>query len=330
MSFSVRVPNRAPNFISDMTEAAVPVNRSLEWNLLELFEEPDREEMTFDATSSNSGTVGVNRSGSVVEVTGLAAGESRVTLTPTDPHGEEGTGMVDVTVLVPVVLVNDDFESDESLDDWEINDGDVGSAEHTSVKIENGYLVVTADTSEFASVGQDLGGEAEDWTVDVVLRNPDEDAQSGFFVFTGHDTYPWYVFMIGEVEIGGNIGTPNWIFGWRDLADDALYVDAWSYGVSDDISDFADHEISVSLMGDSIRGTLDGRRLFSHRDEDYLLNTAVGFSLGTGPETEDGGDGSMDSARFTAAVFTSGGSQPDLRADVARALGDLRLRLRRK
>jgi hypothetical protein len=324
-SFSVLVPNRAPDFVSDLREAEVPVNESIEWNLAEFFEEPDREEMTFEATSSNS-AVGVTVDGSVAEVFGLTAGASELTLTATDPHGSKGTGTIEVTVKTPVVLVEDDFDTDASLDDWDIDPDD----DYTSAEVENGYLVVTGDTSFFAVVSQDFGGEATDWTVDVVLHNPDEDTQSGFFVFTGNASYPYYLFLIGEVEIGGDIGSPNWLFAWRDVPNDTHYVSDWSYGVSNSIDDFRDHAISVSLVGDSIHGTLDGSQLFQHGGEDYLLNTALAFGLASWPETVDGGEGSINSARLRAVDFTESRPQASLRSDVAKALKDLMLKLRRR
>ena len=117
-SFSVLVPNRAPNFVSTLQEASVVINRSLTWNLMEFFEEPDGQEMTFTAASSNNSAVVVTVDGSSAQVTGLSEGTSQVTLTARDPEGLEGDGTIEVTVKVPVTLFEDDFEDEETLDDW--------------------------------------------------------------------------------------------------------------------------------------------------------------------------------------------------------------------
>ena len=322
-SFSVVVPNRAPEFVSGLKDVWVFLDESIQWELTEFFKDPDGELMTFAATSSDSGAVGVSITGTVAEVSGLSAGESQITLTATDPHGASGSGTIDVAVKTLVTLIEDDFGTDASLDDWETPDDD----DFMSAEVENGYLVLTSDSHLMASVSRELGGEAEHWTVDVVLKNPVEDARSGFILWTGHDRYPYYLLLVGEAEYGDSIGRANWILFWRDESQGVSSTRSWAWGLSDDIDDFSDLAISVTLSRDSIRGTVDGNPLFAHGDEDYLVNTAVALGLAASPEDLDGAEGNFNSVRLLAVDFTE--SSPAARARKAPAgLEELRLRKR--
>ena len=307
-SFSVMVPNRAPNFVSTLREATVPMNGSIQWNLMGFFEEPDGEAMTFSATSSNNGAVGVTVTDSTAEVSGLSEGQSQITLTATDPHGSAGTGNIDVTVKVPVVLIEDDFNSDASLDDWVWNDTITGA------EIDDGYLVVEAlNSGFFPLVTQGFGGDAEDWTVDAVLRTTDEDAMAAFWVLTGHSRYEVYAFVMGQGDIG--VGAMNWGFAWFDNQQNPPWrVADWSTGTSGAISDFTDVRISVSMTADRATATANGQTLFDREitdDDDYLLNSAEGLALTLWfEESEVGITSSMNSVRVTASEFTESGPAP--------------------
>lgn len=179
LSFSVLVPNRGPEWTSTMTEATVLVNRSIQWNLADMFTEPDGEEMTFSATSSNSGAAGVSVNGSIAEVSGLSGGETRITLTAADPQGEEGSGTVDVTVKTPVTLLEDDFEDEATLDDWTHPDPDSMDA-----SIEGGVLRVRYIPEDFISWVTQEVDEATDWTMEITMM-PFEGGFTGTFWATG-------------------------------------------------------------------------------------------------------------------------------------------------
>ena len=212
VSFTVRVPNRAPEFTSDMTEATVILNRSLEWNLMEMFVEHDREEMTFDASSSNNGVVGVSVDGSVAEVTGLSDGVSQVTLTAKDPHDAEGTGTIEVTVKTPVRVLEDDFETERSLDDWEIHDS-------LDASVQDGILRLRMRWEGFWGWMLQEVDEVTDFIIEVTMA-PGEGTYCGPVWYTGSENgTPRYHFLVGtftedrnwlviddnqDVVVGGN------------------------------------------------------------------------------------------------------------------------------
>lgn len=310
-SFSVLVPNRAPEFVSTLKDAWVIVGESTQWRLSEFFEDPDGEQMTIAATSSNSGAVRVTIAGEIAEVSGVSEGQSRIMLTATDPHGSSGSGTIEVTARDQVTLIEDDFDTDASLDDWETPDDD----DFMSAEIDDGYLVLASDTFWAAFLSQELGGEAEDWTVDIVLNNTDQNGRSGFYLWTGHERYSEYRLLIGEAQYGGEIGLANWLFVWRDELQDILVTASWAYGLSSNIDDFSDLAISVSSIGDSIWGTVDGKPLFKRRNEDYLVNTAVEFGPSVAPEGFDGAEGSFNSVRVMALEFTENRPAAYVRTD---------------
>ena len=202
-TFSVLVPNRAPKFVSDMREAEVAVNKSVEWNLAELFEEPDREEMTFAATSSNTGAVGVTVNGSIAEVFALSEGQSQVTLTATDPHESKGTGTVNVTVKTPVTVWEYDFETDDDLDDWEFVDTTA------KVWVEDGALNIQSLRDGFFGIAERANDAVTDFTLELTVSNPDLPSQAGLIWITG-DTIgdQAYRFIVSPSDFGNN----NWVF----------------------------------------------------------------------------------------------------------------------
>lgn len=207
LTFSVLVPNRAPEYISTVTEAKVIANRSIQWNLMNFFTEPDGQEMTFSATSSNSGAAGVTVTDSIAVVSGLSGGESQITLTAADPLGEEGTGTVKVTVLTPVTLLEDDFENEETLDDWNYPDS-------MDASIEDGLLRLRYIPEDFISWATQEVDEVTDFTIEVTMM-PVEGGFTGAFWSTGLDSgIEAYLFFTGTFTEDRNWSLFNFDGGW--------------------------------------------------------------------------------------------------------------------
>ena len=178
VEFQVLVPNQPPTFIDSVTEATVALNRSIMWNLNEFFEEPDGDEMTFTATSSNERTVGVSVSDSLAEVSGLSDGESQVTLTATDPHGESGTGVVDVMVRVPTTLFEDEFDDERTLSDYTYPDT-------MEVSVEGGLLRLRYPVEDFVSWAWQAFDEVTDFSIEVTMAPIGGGGSTGVMWYTG-------------------------------------------------------------------------------------------------------------------------------------------------
>ena len=295
---AVVVPNRPPVQRPPLDDVTLRLGADTTIDLAKHFLEPDGQTLTYKASSSAPPVVGVELTGTMLTLTAAdQAGSAEISVTATDGE-QSASASFAATVVAPVLLFSDDFDSDASLDDWEMSD-------YASGEISEGYMVLTTDsTNRYGLATRGFGGVAGDLTVDIVLRTTEEDAQAGFWIFTGHGRYEFYVFALGEEDLG-EPGTVNWMFAWYDGIEGHLVSADWSTGESGDIADFTDVGISLSLGEDGVRATVDGKLLFEHGAEPYLLNSAVSFALSTRPEGQASGptSSSMNRVRVTAWEF---------------------------
>ena len=102
-SFDVTVtalPNRAPRLngtIADLTDAAIGSRYSS--SLLEVFDDPDNDALTYTTTNSNQTVASVETRNDSVFVSALAAGSTTMSVTATDPGGLSATDSWNVTVV---------------------------------------------------------------------------------------------------------------------------------------------------------------------------------------------------------------------------------------
>jgi len=86
-SFTVTVPNRAPQPRGTPPNVTVRVGAIATVDMAEYFADPDGETLTYTASPSDPEVAGVSVTGSVVTVTALAKGSATVTVTARDPGG---------------------------------------------------------------------------------------------------------------------------------------------------------------------------------------------------------------------------------------------------
>ena len=86
-SFAVAVPNRAPGTVGTIADRTVQVHQSLPLGVDPYFSEPDGEDLTYDAVSSDPATATVSVAGGTVTIGGVRAGTATITVTATDPGG---------------------------------------------------------------------------------------------------------------------------------------------------------------------------------------------------------------------------------------------------
>lgn len=86
-SFRVVVPNRAPATVGTIEDRELMVGDSATVDVAGHFSEPDGQELTYTAASSDSARLAVSVRGSRVAVAALAKGTVTVTITATDPGG---------------------------------------------------------------------------------------------------------------------------------------------------------------------------------------------------------------------------------------------------
>ncbi|MDE2763342.1 MAG: Ig-like domain-containing protein [Gemmatimonadota bacterium] len=292
---AVLVPNRPPT--GSLDDVEVLRGGALTIDLSGSFSDPDGQDLAYTASSSQPAIISAALSGSILTLTAVGQeGSSQISVTASDGE-EEVTATFMATVKVPVVVISEDFNTDDALDDWELND-------YASAEIDDGYLLLTADSSGFyAFAGQSLGGTATGWTVEVAARVVDEDAQPGLLVDTDHATYTAYLFLVGEADYGGNLGELNYLFAWFN-ATTGWTVDQWSFGLSNAIDESSDIEISLTMSDSGVKATVDGVVLFDKSTEDYLVTGAEALILVTGAEGDETGvPGGTNWARFLALDF---------------------------
>ena len=86
-SFAVTVPNRRPIVSNPISDAEIHVGDTVKVELSEHFSDPDGDELSYTATSSDEGVVAVSTSGASLTVATVGEGVATVTVTAADPGG---------------------------------------------------------------------------------------------------------------------------------------------------------------------------------------------------------------------------------------------------
>ena len=120
--FVLTVPNRAPRATEPLPGIEVEVGNEATLRVSGHFMDPDGEELTYAAESSEGGVAGAVVSGDEVTVSALAKGMATITVTATDPGG--GVAVQDFPVTVP----NRAPQAVDTLPDIEVEVGGEASA----------------------------------------------------------------------------------------------------------------------------------------------------------------------------------------------------------
>ena len=98
-SFTVTVPNRAPEVTETISPQTIGLDEALEVQAHLLFSDPDGDSLTYDASSSDPGVAAAE---AVVDgefqVVSVSAGTTTITVTATDPGGLSAQVMFELTV----------------------------------------------------------------------------------------------------------------------------------------------------------------------------------------------------------------------------------------
>ena len=181
----VRV-NQPPVVVEAIPPELIGTDQTTFRMLSQHFRDPDGDELVYDATSSDPRIASVALSADTLIITGVAIGETTVTVTATDPGGLSATTEWDVSVADR--HFRDDFESEASLDNWEVPEGTIAA-------IDNGKLVLTgAGGVQLAFVRRPW--RAKDWTATARMANVTEDSWVQLSLWLTLDSRPAEAFLL--------------------------------------------------------------------------------------------------------------------------------------
>ena len=157
--------NPQPPVAQSIKDLTVKVGSTESVDLAAYFSDPDGDELTYTASSSNTGIATVSVSGATAQVTGVAAGSATVDVTATDPGGLPADQTFTVTVpnRAPVagepiedieVLVGEEAQVDVS---GNFSDPDGDALSYTATTSDPGVATVFVSGSAVLVIGVSEG-----------------------------------------------------------------------------------------------------------------------------------------------------------------------------
>ena len=215
--------NRAPEAVGTMPAQTMTAGETLEVDVSAFFSDPDGDDLTYVATTTDAGVVSVGLSGGTLTLTAEAAGTATVTVTATDPGGLSAVQSAEVAVAAATGF-RDDFDSAASLDDWEIRNAEAAVAD--------GVLRLTSTTDDRLALAQrDVEPALTDWTIRARMGRAADEGTVRVYWFTGDDVFPAFAVSLGPA------GDHNYRFIYWDPEDRRwFFVGAYS-GNSDAVPD---------------------------------------------------------------------------------------------
>lgn len=207
------------------------------------FSDPDEDELTYEVESSNADVAGVSIEGSSLTVTAVAAGTATVTVTASDPDGLSATQSAEVTVEEAGYSFRDDFDSEDSLDDWTLYNIDAD--------VVDGILHLTETGDGFASADHVLETPVTEWTLRARMAR---DEASGFLILysrTGHERFSTWRLAISNFDDGD-----NWRLGVYDEVESQWITFTGFFGNSSAIGEGAKEFTDIA---------------FSHQNQELVL-----------------------------------------------------------
>lgn len=210
-SFRVDIPNRPPRTGPRLPTIEVNVGYPAELNAAPYFHDPDGDDLTYSATTSDAGVATVSVSGATITVTPVAQGSATLTVTASDPEDLTVSQNAPVTVRPrdPGYFA-DAFDSNASVNNWRVSGG--------RARVRNGVLSLTntrGNRNAVASRDHAVG----EWSVTATLGRDHANVSAALVMFMDHDRYTHYILQIGSgVEVDGR--DTNFRFLLYDAEDD--------------------------------------------------------------------------------------------------------------
>ena len=255
-SFTVEVPNRPPWRRGRMPDADMFSGHVSVRLVSDFFSDPDNQELTYSATSSNRVVVSASLFGDSLVLNARREGTSVLTVTATDPGGESVSQESTITVSVPVDIFRDDFETEASFDDWELG--------------SNSDAVITQGRLQVYNVVAGLLGwietevAAAPWEASASMGNATDSVFVGLVAVVDHSRFPAYLIQIGTdyETFDDELGRTNYrFFIWDNEREVWVYADGW-YGTSPLVADVGLlTEVTLTAQGGDLTVHMGGQEV---------------------------------------------------------------------
>jgi hypothetical protein len=189
---TVEAANQAPEAVGAIPARAMTEGDEVVVDVSPFFSDPDGDELTYTAESSDAAVAAAGIEGSSLTVTAVAEGTATVTVTAADPDGLTAAQSAEVTVEARAGF-RDDFDSDASLDDWEIRNAEA--------EIEDGLLRLTSDTDDLLGIAdREVDPILTDWTIRVRMGRAADNGTVRVYWFTEDADFPAYGVSLGPAD----------------------------------------------------------------------------------------------------------------------------------
>lgn len=244
--FTVEVPNRGPRIRAAMPRRRVAVDTTVTLLLGDYFDDPDSDELVYEATGTNPSALDVSVSNDTLFLAGLAIGEATVSVTAADDDEAEVSQEFDAPVVDSLPQSwEDDFNREKPGGDWRKVGGGNG---RILIEDEERLRVVLTGGSNVTARARPFQLE-EHWTVvtEILMDDEDGDVCATIEMEVQHgDLSRWsldldWSFSLFEVYVRDDDGV------WRLL-----------YEVDYDFEYGEVYEVGWRLEGDSMHVSIDG------------------------------------------------------------------------
>ena len=288
MDIQVLVPNRAPRARGRLSDVKTMIEGLRQEVVNDYFSDPDDQPLVF---SARSGDPSVTRAEIVdslkLIVTGTGLGTTTVTVIATDPGGLTAEREMEVSVVDPVMVFDDDFETTASLSNWVRNFASIGS-------ISGGRLYLYNLYSGWFGLADRTNLEVSDYVFAAAAGRSTEDVVAGFMAiapFVNFATPYAFFFTLGYGEnVLNHAGDSNWRMatccGWSS--------EGAFGGESDLVAEVGElNEIAMSTRRGRMTFTIDGEEMLDvdmiNRVWPSLISTARLAMYGLGGATRQQG-----------------------------------------
>ena len=175
-------------------------------------------------------------------VTAVAEGSATVTVTAADPDGLTATQSAEVTVEARAGF-RDDFDSDASLDDWELYQAEAD--------VVDGILHVTPAADEVGTVDRVLETPVTEWTLSARMARNEASGFAVLFWRTGHERFSTWRLAISTFGDGD-----NWWLVVRDSQEEEWVT-------------FTDFDGNSDAIGEGAKEFTD--IAFSYQNQEFVL-----------------------------------------------------------